>query len=1224
MRLGAIFRFELRFQARRPTIWIYAGVFLAGAAGIAANYHHQANAGGSHFDAPVAVAAAVVVATIAGLLMAAALTADAATRDAATRLEPLFFTTPIRRHEYLGGRFLAAFALYALLLAIVPLGLMLIARFGVAPELVGPFRPRTYLDAYFLIGLPNALIGTALLFAVAVLSRSAVVTYVGAVALFFGTMLSLEASTTIFAGVEMGGLFDPFALGGMRRLTAGWTIPQRNALPLPLGGEILANRVVWAIIALASLGATIWRFGMGHVSQGGSIAPRVWPGRRASGRISAAGITPSGSPEASDAIEAHPPVPHATRYFGLLTRVRQTLAIARVAFLDVATSRGALVMLGFALFRVLTGPEFLEHLGVPFRATTAAVIGMMRDGDPPIILLVAPLLAIFYAGELVWKERDTRIASLTGTAPVGGWALLLGKLLGLSLVLVAFQALLIAAGIIVQLMLDAPEIDLALYAVTFLGLELIGYLVIAMVAIGAQVLAGGKYVGWLAAIAAFAIVSLAPMLGVEHGLLAWQSGPAWEWTELRGFGASLAPALWVKAYWAAWAVLLAFVARLFVVRGIDLPWRERLGRARQRLTARAALGTFGAAAAVCGLGGFVFWNTNVLNDFTPRDARVARLAEYERRYGRYEGVPQPRLLRESLRVELFPSERKADVQVQWVLVNETGAPVDTIHVATTPDVRTGEMRFDRPARAALVDDQLHHRIYVLDAPLLPGDSLAASFAVRYAPRGFSTRGAADAVVANGTYVVLQEWLPAIGYQRSRELPGERVRREHGLPPRPRRGPEDEAARYDLVGRERVPMNVVIGTDAGETAVTSGVLRRQWSEGGRSYFEYAAATPIRSGAAILSAEYAVHRAEWNGIPIEVLYDADHPWNAERTARSIAASLAYFSRELGPYPFEVVRAVKRPNTGVGATAFPGLIAYSEGMALLDTEADPRDLDFAFAVMAHEMGHMWWGNQLVPANVDGAGLISESLAWFGAFGVVDETYGAAHLDRLLEIMREAYLAPMPRAGVPLLRGNDWFQAYRRGAFAMAAARAYLGEAPVSAALRRFFTAHTEGGPPLPTSLDLYRELQAVTPDSLETLVGDLFERNVWWELRTKRAEAESLPSGEWRVTLGLDVRRIEADTLRETSLPLDEIVEIGVYGADPEAAPLYLRTHRIREREPTITVTIPARPVRAGIDPDHLLVDDEPYDNVRTVIAVTPERAARREPEPRDAPEPMQPGQ
>ena len=30
----------------------------------------------------------------------------------------------------------------------------------------------------------------------------------------------------------------------------------------------------------------------------------------------------------------------------------------------------------------------------------------------------------------------------------------------------------------------------------------------------------------------------------------------------------------------------------------------------------------------------------------------------------------------------------------------------------------------------------------------------------------------------------------------------------------------------------------------------------------------------------------------------------------------------------------------------------------------QEDPRGLELAFAVMAHEMAHQWWGIQLAPA--------------------------------------------------------------------------------------------------------------------------------------------------------------------------------------------------------------------------------------------------------------------
>ena len=48
-----------------------------------------------------------------------------------------------------------------------------------------------------------------------------------------------------------------------------------------------------------------------------------------------------------------------------------------------------------------------------------------------------------------------------------------------------------------------------------------------------------------------------------------------------------------------------------------------------------------AAGLILALGGFIFYNTNVLNEYLTASDMAERRAEYERRYGRYAGIPQP-------------------------------------------------------------------------------------------------------------------------------------------------------------------------------------------------------------------------------------------------------------------------------------------------------------------------------------------------------------------------------------------------------------------------------------------------------------------------------------------------------------------------------------------------------------------------------------------------------
>ncbi len=252
--------------------------------------------------------------------------------------------------------------------------------------------------------------------------------------------------------------------------------------------------------------------------------------------------------------------------------------------------------------------------------------------------------------------------------------------------------------------------------------------------------------------------------------------------------------------------------------------------------------------------------------------------------------------------------------------------------------------------------------------------------------------------------------------------------------------------------------------------------------------------------------------------------------------------------------------------------------------------------FAVVAHEVAHQF---QPVPARMEGRALLSESFAWYAAMGVIEEEYGTEHLQRFLAFMRRSYLTPRSRADVPLLRANDPFLGYRKGPFAMYALREYVGQDRVDLAWRRVREQHASHEPPFATSLDLYRELREVTPDSLHTLLGDLLERNTFWELTTERATAEPTSDGEWRVSLEVEAQKVVVDTMgAETDMPMDDLVEIGVYA--PEEAGemgelLYLGMHRIRSGPQTITITVPRRPARAGIDPRHLLIDAQPNDNV-----------------------------
>ncbi len=1193
MKLREICRFEIGFQLRRVSTWLFFAALMGFIWRLATEgYIGIARSAGFLFNGPFVVASLTITGSLIGLLAAAALAGNAAARDVQTGMHPLVYTAPIRRAAYLGGRFLAAFLVLALILLAVPAALLLATLSpALEAELMGPFRPEVYLSAYLFLALPNAFVATALLFSIAALTRQAMASYAAAVLMFMGTVLSTEYVAKELGLWDLAKLLDPFGMIVLSEIARTWTPAEKSTVVIALQGSVISNRLLWITIALAVLALTRTRFRFSHPVAGG-----LWS-RLDRWRETRAGDAPApaGGPVA---------VPRVRPAFGRATRARQALAVAHESFRTIALGWGGLVVAGMTVLLVLLVPELISHMGVPLHPTTGEMIAGFTSDD--LLWIFIPLLTVFYAGELVWRERDAGTNEIADAMPVPEWVPFLGKFLGLALALVALQAVMTGVGILVQARLGHHDFELGLYARVMFGIQLADYLLLALLAMVVHVVVDRKYVGHMVALAAWGFMTFGAMLGIEHNLLVYGSDPGWAWSDLRGFGPTLGPWLWFELYWTAWALLLAVAARLLWVRGRERGFGSRLRLARGRLT-RPVVGAAAAAGALVLLvGAFVYYNTNVLNAYQTEADGAERRAEYERLYGRYDGAAQPRLAATRLRVEIHPDRREVEIQGSHHLVNRSGAAIDSIHVATETEVETRALAFDRPSTVVLAEDRLGHRIHVLETPLAPGDSLRLDFEVRFRPRGFTNRGIDPAVAANGTYFEPDDWIPAIGYQPGRELmdPGER--RVRGLPARPAvRSLDDASPRLDHRDAERLTLNVVIGTAADQTAIAPGRLRRTWSEGGRRWFEYATDTPIRNDYAIFSAAYAVHRARWRHVDIEIVHHSDHAWNVERMARATRAALEYHTGRFGPYPHGQIRLVEYPSSGNSLHAYPVNVSYQEGFSLFAPDRDPRDIDFAFGVVAHEVAHQWWGNQLVPANVEGAPLLTESLAWYTAMGVVEETHGPAHLRRFMGVLRQAYQAPRGRAGVPLLRADDWLMANREGPFALYTLREYVGGERVDRALRRLLEKHGGGEPPLPTSLDLYRELQAVTPDSLRHLLVDLFATNTFWELETTRASAEPAGDGAWRVTLDVWARKVAVDSLGiETEVAMDDRVEIGVFAAPPDGGqgrPLYRRMHRIRTGEQRITVTVPGEPDRAGVDPRDLLMDGDFEDNVMEVTAV-----------------------
>ncbi|GAB3241253.1 M1 family aminopeptidase [Hymenobacter seoulensis] len=1168
---------------------------------VIANYASDARDGYMLLNSPIVMAAVTVICCVFWLVIGASVAGEAAARDVQTRMHLLTYAAPASKAAYLGGRYLAALALSVFQLLAIPVGMLLAMHCaGVEAEILGPFRVAPYLTTFFFIALPNAFFATAMQFSAAALSRRALASYLVGAALF-------AASYTIWPllekGSEWGNLADPMSFGPvLSHLSIDWSPQEKSTRFLLLEGSFLANRLLWLGLSLGLLAFTYFRFEL--VLPGTGQQPpfrKPLPAAKAAGEKLRWGTGKA--------------LPPARGRYGLVTHLHQLRRITGELFVQLATSKAGLPLLAvLAIVVGFTIPGNLKGRGVPLLPRTDFVVDYLTGPltQPERFWLLIALLTIFYAGELVWREREAGLSEIGGAAPVPEWVLLLSRFLALSLVLVVWLGFLMTAGLGAQVALGGATPDLGLYLQTLFGLQLVDGLLFALLALVVHVLVNQKFLGHLVALVAYGGIAFASTLGIEHQLLIFGGSPGWTYTDMAGFGPTLGPWLWFKGYWMAWALLLAVGARLFWVRGREGSPAARLQLARRRFTRSTALIAVVAAGGIFILGGFIFYNTNVLNWYLSPAGATAQRAAYEQRYRRYHDAPQPLLTAVNLQVEIYPQQRAVEIQGTYRLVNNSPVPIDTIHLATGAGVETTAVSFDVPFRQVHQNEEHGYHMYALARPLPPGDSVRLRFQVNHQARGFANHGAAASVLANGTSFRNMEWLPVLGYQPYRELDEAGARKAHGLPARPATySLYDSAARRYAPFPEQIRFEAVVGTDAGQTVVAPGTLRRTWIKGGRRYFQYTTEAPIRNEYTFFSARYAVQEGTWHhpstgpgqDVAIQVYYPPGQSLNPERMVRSARASLAYYSQQFRPYPHRQLRFVAHPSYAFGHHAAPSNITAEEGFFLLNPAADERGFDLVTAVVAHEVAHQWWGNQLKQAYVEGAGLITESLAWYSAMGVLEEYYGPEHLPALLRFLREENEIPRSRAAKPLLQADDFYQNYRKGPFALYALSQYMGRDRVNGALRQLLAHHRPGTLPRPTSLDLYRELKAATPDSLHPLLRDLFEVNTFWELTTKAASAQRLPGGQWQVTLRVQASKQAVDSAgTETKLPLQEWVEIGVFA--PAAAgkqagrTLYRQMHRLTASQQTIVVTVATRPATAGVDPRHLLIDWKTEDNYQAV--------------------------
>jgi aminopeptidase N len=420
----------------------------------------------------------------------------------------------------------------------------------------------------------------------------------------------------------------------------------------------------------------------------------------------------------------------------------------------------------------------------------------------------------------------------------------------------------------------------------------------------------------------------------------------------------------------------------------------------------------------------------------------------------------------------------------------------------------------------------------------------------------------------------------------------------------------QARAFNTIARDAdwLDFDATISTDPDQIALAPGHLQREWTEGGRRFFHYKAEAPIPKFFAFLSARYAVRRDTWHGVTIEVFYHPGHEYNVGRMVDAVKKTLAYMTANFAPYQDRQVRIAEFPRYARLAGSFPGIIPFSESIGFIARLTSDDAIDYPFYVTAHEVAHQWWGYQVLGADVQGAAMLSESMAQYSALMVMKHEYGAEKMRRFLRYELDRYLSG--RGGetvgeMPLELVEDQpYIHYSKGSLALYALQDALGEERLNEAFRRYLESVRFQAPPYTISRELLGFVAAITPPEKRGLVADLFQSIVLFDNQATTAVARKRPDGRYDVTITARARKLQANGEGvEREMALDDWIDVGVFGESASGAGtteqvLYLGKQHVTAPAVTVTVTVDRRPLRAGIDPYNMLIDRTPGDNVRSV--------------------------
>jgi len=773
-------------------------------------------------------------------------------KEADGRFELILFSSPIRKRDFVLGRFAALFSLSFMCLLLLIISFFVGHSFGASSSKITAFAISYYLYPTLFFGFINTFFACSFISLIGWLTQNKLMVYLSGLFLYILYMIFLIYSGSPLMAQSLpqseqaqfiSAIFDPFGFSAFFQQTSNWSVAQRNVQIISMSGIFLLNRVAVLLISIGMVFISVKKYAFIKTSKF----------KKAKFLI-------------IDKTVNHSRVYKKTETkHDYKAQIRALLSFVKIDLIYIIKSIPFVITSLVLLFAV--GMEMYAEIEKGIRlpqnyASTGLMVSTILQNFHGLSIIVV----LYYTHEVFWRSKNVNFHFIeNSTANIK--TSFFSKWISIAFLILLFTFLMILEGISFQLIYQYPIIESSVYAsifvmVSFPKMLLAGFILIFQKAVN------NKYIG-LGLTSIFVLLMATPIgkKMISYPLLKFLHTMPFDYSDMNGFG----------IYATAFSQRLLFGFCLFAILMLLLNLSKKN---------RLKWPTISVISILTLLG--IFFGTSFMKGYLPKDEKMAILsqANYEKRYRNFANLPQPTITDVKTAVDLFPDNNAYNIEGTYILENKSFQPISKVLINFENDFYINEAVLWIGSERIKIKNQ--YELVELEQAFLPGQKAEFKFKLSYKWQAINGHQSFNSIIENGSFIRISRYYPQFGYYSENEIQDDFIRNEYqlGAATAPKSFDSSKQPNNDFINLE-----MIVSTSPNQTAIGVGGMVNHYVKNNRNHFHYKTDSAIPFRFAISSAKYAIKKENYKGKSFEIYYHPKHFENVEHLLDNAKLTMDY---------------------------------------------------------------------------------------------------------------------------------------------------------------------------------------------------------------------------------------------------------------------------------------------------------------------------------------------